>query len=183
MKQTTTYGLNLMESSDLLSAKPLNENAEKIDAVLAAQAEIVAGKLMMATGSYTGDGTRSVIIQTDGFTPKVLLLRKVDETRNDTTSLYWWIGVDVPIAYSITAKSDTPPGTYEPGEQFEATIRAEISFAAEDGSLSWVIPDLPQEYYDVVSDGGPAAAGNQTAARYEWIAFGVAQQGDDGNVH
>lgn len=35
MKQTKNYLLDLMEAADVLSAKPLNENAEKIDAALA----------------------------------------------------------------------------------------------------------------------------------------------------
>lgn len=176
MKQTENYSLNLLELSDPLSLKPLNENAEKIDAALKAQAEAAAGKLMMATGRYTGSGTRSVTIQTPGFTPRALMLRKA---RNDwgyeEYVAHWWLGSDIPITYGITATSDTPPGTYEPGEQFDATISATISFAADSGSLTWSIPDIPQKYYDVTADGGPWAMSNSKATSYEWIAFGTAE--------
>lgn len=176
MKQTENYGLNLLELSDPLSLKPLNENAEKIDAALKAQAEVAAGKLMMATGCYTGNGTRSVTIQTSGFTPRALMLRKSLTAKwgnyNDT---HWWLGSDISITYGITATSDTPPGTYEPGEQFDAKISAAISFVADSGSLTWSIPDLPQEYYDVTSDSGPGAMSNSKDTSYEWIAFGTAE--------
>ena len=175
MKKTGTYELNLMESSDLMSARPLNENAEKIDAALKAQAETAAGKLMMATGSYTGSGTRSVTIQTPGFRPKALMLRRAANGWYGAEDAYWWLGSDVPTTYNITAASDTPPGTYEPGDQFNATIRTTISFTADSGSLAWSIPDLPQEYYDVTSDGGPAALMNSKATSYEWIALGTAE--------
>lgn len=175
MKKTGTYELNLMESSDLMSAKPLNENAEKIDAALKAQAETAAGKLMMAAGRYTGSGTRSVTIQTPGFRPKALMLRRAVNGWDGAEDAYWWLGSDVPATYNITAASDTPPDGYEPGEQFTATIRTTISFTADSGSLTWLIPDIPQEYYDVTSDGGPAALMNSRGVTYEWIALGTAQ--------
>lgn len=175
MKQTTNFGLNLMEAADLLSAKPLNKNAEKIDAALKALTNITAGKLMIATGSYTGTGTRAVSILTPGFTPKAMLLRQVKENWNDIAGSCWWLGSNIQTAYKITARSDTPPGTYEPGEQFDANISTTIEFRAKMGSLSWQIPDIPQEYYDVTSDGGPTAVKNSRNMTYEWIAFGVAE--------
>lgn len=175
MKQTENYGLNLLELSDPLSLKPLNENAEKIDAALKAQAEVTAGKLMMATGYYTGNDSRSVTIWTPGFTPKAMLLRKKSSEWHGGESTHWWLGSDIPITYKITAASDTPPGTYEPGEQFDATISATITFAADSGSLTWSIPDIPQEYYDVTSDSGPGAMSNSKDTSYEWIAFGTAE--------
>lgn len=176
MKQTENYNLNLLEMSDQFSLKPLNDNSEKIEAALKAQAEVAAGKLMMATGSYTGNGTRSVTIQTPGFTPKAMLLRRArNDWGHEEYVEHWWLGSDIPTTYMITATSDTPPGTYEPGEQFDATISATISFVADSGSLTWSIPDIPQEYYDVTSDSGPGAMSNSKDTSYEWIAFGSAE--------
>ena len=39
MQQTPTYKLNLIETSDLFSPNPLNENAQKLEAALAAKAD------------------------------------------------------------------------------------------------------------------------------------------------
>ena len=175
MKQTTNYGLNLMETADYLSVMPLNENSEKLDTALKALTNITAGKLMIATGSYTGTGTRVVSILTPGFTPKAMLLRQASGTWDQTHDAQWWLGSDIPVSYRITASSDTPPGTYEPGEQFDATISTTIEFRAKLGSLSWQIPDIPQEYYDVTSDGGSTAVKNSRNISFEWIAFGVAE--------
>ena len=176
MRQTENFGLSLIETADMLSPKPLNENTEKIDAALAAQAEAIAGKLMMATGSYTGSGTRSVTIQTPGFTPKALIVRKardINWINQQDQSL--WLGANVHIAYNLVASSNEPPYGYEPDEQFETMIAADIAFVAAPGQLAWSIPDVPQEYYDVTTDGGPAAINNAKGAVYEWIAFGVAE--------
>lgn len=176
MRQTEHFGLSLIETADMLSLKPLNENTEKIDAALAAQAEAIAGKLMMATGSYTGTGTRSVTIQTPGFTPKALIVRKARASNwinQQDQSL--WLGADVRITYKLVASSNEPPSGYQPDEQFETMIPADIAFVAEHGQLAWSIPDVPQAYYDVTTDEGPAAINNAKGAAYEWIAFGVAE--------
>lgn len=174
MRQTENFGLSLIETADMLSLKPMNENTEKIDAALAAQSEKIAGKLMMATGSYTGSGTRSVTIQTSGFTPRALIIRKARNSgwinQQDQS---WWLGANVHIAYNLVASSNEPPYGYEPGEQFETMIPADIAFVAERGQLAWSIPDVPPEYYDVTTDGGPGAINNAKGAAYEWIAFGV----------
>lgn len=168
MKKTGAYRLNLMESLDVLSAKPLNENAEKIENALAAQESALSGKLMMAAGCYTGTGTRSVTVPTPGFTPRAMLLR-----RTSGSELQWWIGSDIPGKYNITARSDVPSYGYEPGEQFDDTISTTISFQAATGSLNWSIPEISEKYYDVTSDGGPAVMWNGKNTVYEWIAFGT----------
>lgn len=176
MRQTENFGLSLIETADVLSPKPLNENTEKIDAALAAQAEKIAGKLMLATGSYTGTGTRSVAIQTLGFKPKALILRRARDSNwiiQQDQSL--WLGTDVRITYKLVASSSKPPYGYEPGEQFETMIAADIAFEAEHGQLAWSIPDVPSAYYDVTTDDGPTAINNAKGAPYEWIAFGVAE--------
>ena len=168
MKYTANFGFNLMEAGDLLSAKPLNENAEKVDGVLQAHAAELAGKLMMAAGKYTGDGRRKVSVQTPGFTPKAMLLRGLSTD-------VWWIGGDHNGNYRITAASDTPHYPYEPGEQYEAEIQATISFVSENGKLSWSIPAIPSEYYDVTADGGPERMYNADGRDYTWIVFGTAE--------
>lgn len=100
MKTTEKFGLNLLEASDHLSIKPLNENAKKLEDALTEQAETfnkaltgqkkaideelsgsvktlktaISGRTMMATGSYTGTGAASVTISTPGFTPSALIM-------------------------------------------------------------------------------------------------------------
>lgn len=176
MKQTKNYLLNLMEVVDVLSAKPLNENAEKIEEALLAQQNAIAGKLMMATGSYTGNGKRSVTIQTPGFQAKALLLRERYSGWPQSTNISLWLGQNIDTGYLIAAASNNPPYQYEPGEQFEIRITATIKFEAKTGELKWSIPGIPDKYYDVTTDGGPSAMNNENGTTYEWIAFGTAEE-------
>ena len=83
MKQTETYKLSLIETSDTFSPDALNDNAEalekelaRIDAALgtkAPQTEIAridAALVKFASGTYVGDGTKGRRIDLP-FTPKV----------------------------------------------------------------------------------------------------------------
>ncbi len=176
MKKTEHFSLNLMEAADILSAKPLNENTSKIDAVLKAQADTAAGKIMLATGRYTGTGGRTVTLLTPGFKPLAMLLRRVSNLSwGNEYGTCWWLGNDIPVGYTIIGASDSPHYGYEPGETYMAGIETTISFSAEHGKLTWSIPDIPQEYYGVTADGGPAAISNDRGISYEWIAFGTAK--------
>lgn len=104
MRKTENFGLNLLDYSDQLSPKPLNENAAKLDALLKTvdatltghgeslteQGESLSGhadtldslttavglRVRMACGSYDGDGELTRSISTPGFTPAALLIRK-----------------------------------------------------------------------------------------------------------
>lgn len=96
MKTTAKYGFKLLETSDLMSITPLNENAQLIENELikaakdltdsaTAQSNALSDsekglknkielRAMMATGSYVGNGTGSVEISTPGFKPAMLMM-------------------------------------------------------------------------------------------------------------
>lgn len=170
MRQTENFGLNLIDASDMLSLKPLNENMEKVDAVLRAQQTSTAGKLMMATGTYSGDGGRSVTIQTPGIRPKTLIVSQIQgNTWKALSAACMWNGSEVNIAYQIGAVKDggSSSAVY--------TIKTEISFAAEYEKLTWSIPDIPDNYTNVSYDEGPDAINNVGNLKYAWIAFGTAE--------
>lgn len=203
MKQTKKYLLNLMEAADALSAKPLNENAEKIEAALLAQKSsfdtallaqknsfdaallaqknsfdtelltqqrVIADKLMMATGKYDGEGTRSVTIQTPGFKAKALMIRyAADGGWMRQSNEAWWVGGAVPVSYSVTSETATTPA-------FARTYKSNITFVATNGSLSWSVPELPPEHYNISADERPYVVCNEEGRSYEWIAFGAAEE-------
>ena len=54
MRQTETYKLNLIETSDTFSPQPINENVQTIEAALSA---VAAEGVKLAAGSYTGTNT------------------------------------------------------------------------------------------------------------------------------
>jgi hypothetical protein len=58
MQQTNQYKLNLIENGDQFSPAPLNENAQKVEAVLAGiqQQVALAGNCKKMIGSYIGTG-------------------------------------------------------------------------------------------------------------------------------
>ena len=176
MKYTEYYGLNLMEAADILSARPLNENADKIDAALKDLANTVSGKLMMAAGRYTGSGTRTVTIQTPGFTPQIVLMhRRASMITSRTTDRMeveggWclWLGEDMPASYEVNIYPTA-------GEGYTQTeVDTTICFSAVQGSLTWSIDPLPESYSGMVIEQGAHVVNNASGAVYEWIAFGVA---------
>ena len=176
MRETENYGLHLMESGDLLSAKPLNENAEKVDSALSAAAATTAGKAMIATGRYTGTGTRSVTIETPGFTPRIVMMRSADGPVSSSTSGMlvkngWalWIGADIPARYGIGLRNEEGyTDTYE-------TIDTTVQFTPSAGSLTWEIPMYPDSYTNVGVDYGPVVVNNGNGQIYEWIAMGMSE--------
>lgn len=181
MRETENYGLHLMESGDLMSARPLNENAEKVDFALSAAAAATAGKAMIATGRYTGTGTRSVTIETPGFTPRIVMMRSADEPISSSASTGgvqngvtvkngWalWTGTDIPARYSIGLLN----GGYI--DRYEA-IDTTVQFTPSAGSLAWEIPMYPDSYTNVGSDYGPRVVNNGSGQIYEWIAIGMAE--------
>ena len=168
MRQTENFGLNLLEASDMLSVKPLNENMEKVEAALRAQQISTAGKLMMATGTYTGDGSRSVTIQTPGFKPKAMIVSQIQgNTWKALSTVCMWNGSDVSIAYLIYTDGGSSTVAH--------SLSAEIGFSAEFGKLTWSIPAIPDRYTNVVGDEGPDAINNDDDREYAWIAFGTAE--------
>lgn len=168
MRQTEKFLLNLIDASDMLSAKPLNENMEKVEAALLAQQTSAAGKLMVATGIYTGDGGRSVTVQTPGFTPNVMIVSQIQgNTWKALSTACMWNGSDVSIAYQIHTDGGSSTVAH--------SINTEISFSAEFGKLTWSIPAIPDRYTNVVGDEGPDAINNDDDREYAWIAFGTAE--------
>ena len=69
MQQTSKYQFNLVEGSDDFSPTPLNQNMEKVEALLADLGAEAAEKGFVI-GSYTGNGgTQSIDL---GFKPRFL---------------------------------------------------------------------------------------------------------------
>ena len=178
MKQTENFKLSLMEASDLLSAKPLNENAEKIDTALAVHAAALSGKLMMAVGTYVGNDTRSVTVQTPGFKPQAMLMREQDPNgvrsgaeSGMSVSGGWclWLGSDLPAEYSIGMPEES--GYIEKYEYIQTTVK----FTPEFETITWSIPRYPDKYTDVRIDHGYQVVNNAAGKTYEWIAFGAAE--------
>ena len=185
MRQTEHYGLTILELSDPLSVKPLNENAETIDVAMHTMATALPGKAMMACGSYTGDGTRSVTINTPGFRPKAVLMRKntgvvrgnlgTDQAMTVIGGWCLWIGANMQASYGVYARADEVSGDSGVGDLRQNTISKTITFTAGNESLSWSVPALPSKYYDVREDEGPNVVNNTAGTVYEWIAFGTAE--------
>lgn len=188
MKQTENYSLNLLELSDPLSLKPLNENAQTVDTVLEEHASAIQGRVMMACGSYTGNGTRTVSIRTPGFKPQIVLMKTAQKVGfsmwKDTTganhfeeilssigvSAGWclWLGSDVSASYRIYA---IPRDESEPTS---ALVDTTIQFVADRGELTWSIGEIT-DYDNVTTDEGPTVMNNASGVVYEWIAFGTAE--------
>ena len=87
MQQTKTYKLNLIETSDTFSPDPLNENTEKLeaevsaeaaarqssDAALEARVTVLEARRFVA-GTYKGNGIDDQLINL-GFTPIAVLVQ------------------------------------------------------------------------------------------------------------
>lgn len=182
MKQTDNFGLYVMETADPVSAKPLNENAAAIDAALQAHKAQILTRPMMACGSYVGDGTRSVVIQTPGFKAQIVLMKEkmhVADTKQDDVfgvSGGWclWNGSNLSAVYEVYARADEVSGDYGEGELRRDAISTTVAFASAVGNLTWSISDRPDKYYDVRDDSGPKVMNNAQGITYEWIALGVA---------
>ena len=99
MQQTQTYKLNLIETSDTFSPAPLNENMEKVEAGISAEAAARAAETAaldqrvtvlegrkIVTGTYTGDGNAKGQFINLGFTPRIVVI---------LPSPYVWIASDV----------------------------------------------------------------------------------------
>ena len=94
MQQTETYKFNLIESSDTFSPAPLNENMEKVEAQLDAEAQARAEAVadlderlqvfevhQITYGVYSGNDGKAQEISV-GFTPKLVFIQGM----NDNTS-------------------------------------------------------------------------------------------------
>lgn len=191
MKETTNFKLKMPEVSDGLSAAPLNENAQMIDTALHALASSVPGKVMMAFGSYTGDGTRTRMIATPGFTPQVVLMRRVDtalvgavvtEGENGTASSNAITGaISVEYGWCVWMGEGTMNAQYSvwgswDGVSMRKAVNSLIGFSAENGSLTWTMPEYPSNFTSVREDNGPMAMNNLSGKVYQWIALGTAQE-------
>lgn len=85
MEQTETYGLNKPGPDDPLSPAPLNENADKLEAALAALTARVKTleRTHYSCGYYIGNGSSPRTISV-GFTPSAVLVRYANFTTGVT---------------------------------------------------------------------------------------------------
>jgi hypothetical protein len=189
MKKTEILGLNLMEASDVLSAKPLNENTAAIDELLGAVIGKTSSVVRMATDSYKGNGSRSVTIQTPGFVPKFVVMRSKQEhgyTLNDAPRvadrLEYMQGPTVNGGWALWMGSDMTGQYYESeterrydsetGEWYDEVVgytekTAPVTFTAAEGSLKWSMADTA----------APARlVNNASGVTYEWVAFGTVEE-------
>ena len=56
MQQTTTYKLNLIETDDVFSPEPLNQNTQKVEAALSDAAAALAGLAVLSRGPAAPGG-------------------------------------------------------------------------------------------------------------------------------
>ena len=97
MQQTQNYKLNLLETSDVFSPNPLNENMEKVEAAIAAEAAALDQRVTVleahriVSGSYAGidNGTglpQDIML---GFTPKLVVAKRegINYSLTDTTAI------------------------------------------------------------------------------------------------
>ena len=180
MKQTKNFLLNLMEAADALSVKPINENTEKIEAALLAQQ---AGGVMMAVGSYMGDGKMSVSIETPGMKPKILFVREQPTslgcsgwypsgkgfTIGDNTDTLemdggWllWLGQDIPVEYGYVTGYD------DEGNAVGKNANTFVRFVSNIGGLSWSVSDANAKNLSRLVN-------NRNSQKYDWVAIGTAQ--------
>ena len=171
MKLTNLLGLTLMDAEDQLSARPLNENAQKLDEVVGGIAQKLGNIAMMAYGSYVGNGNASVTIQTPGFKPEVVFMRQKRELGVSAEGIVYSdsYSVDGGWAYWAGEKSlDTniyAPSVHTSGGASGLIGVQPIWFTAEMGSLTWT------------TDNGTLSAlnkniNNTEGVTYEWVAFG-----------
>lgn len=181
MKQTERYGLNLLEMKDTLSPVPLNENAQAIETVLHNLSTAADGHLKIATGSYTGDGTMSVAIETPGLKPRAMLVRERNTigyvghytlpgwgitTHTDKLEAEggWllWLGWDIPVTYSYVTEYDED-GKATDGENVNTAVR----FVSTLGGLQWSVTEATASHL-------PALVNNVNTRTYDWIVLGTA---------
>ena len=168
MKQTEYLELNLMEMADQLSPKPLNENAEKLEAALVEHKAAISGRVMMACGSYEGSGTKSVAILTPGFAPQIVLMRQKGTLGISPEGVAYTDSFSVDGGWACWMGEDTlETSVYVP----DTVSRTEkISFTAKMGSLSWT----PES---AALSGVDRNINNAEGVVYEWIAFGYGEIG------
>lgn len=190
MKETTNFKLKMPEVGDPVAVAPFNENAQIIDAAL-------KGKIMMESGSYTGDGTLTRTISTPGFKPQVVLMRtpgshigeSIDGGVNNNLVSGTHIDcIQVNGGWCLWTGESTLPGKYllvfrdtidQMSDKVGYTVECAVTFEAKLGSLTWSIPPGPDkhpgypDYYAEDKDNS-GIVNNTKGQKYQWIAFGVA---------
>lgn len=179
MKQTTKYKLNMPELSDGFSVAALNENTQKID-------DLLHSFVKMACGSYTGDGSMSVTIETPGVRPAALLVRArkklspalgvqhrndiyIADTALESSGFVMWNGNNIAtICWRKDGEVNDPiTGGLVSGYR---EYLDEIVFTPEAGSLSWALSTVPASAVD-----HSGLINNKNGTVYEWIALGSAE--------
>ena len=178
MKKTEKLGLNLLETSDLLSVKPLNENAQKLEQAVAANTAAISGRVKMASGSYVGNGASSVQIMTPGFKPQVVLMRQKRELGVSAEGVVYTDQFSVDGGWARWAgEGFLWTNIYAPDVATSSGTGlievAKINFTAAVGSLTWTT------HYGSINDVNKNI-NNETGVTYEWIAFGIQEESQDG---
>lgn len=180
MTKTTNYKLNMPEAGDALSIAPLNENTQKIDALL-------NGMTKMACGSYEGSGSMSVTIATPGMKPHALIVRShrrsdpavqpvalsevsLEEVSHTGSGFIMWTGQDIEKNYWIKDGQIRDEATQKDVDAYREKKGA-VVFTGASGSLSWTLGANPAPTQDIDHS---ALVNNRKGHTYEWIAFGTA---------
>ena len=176
MKQTENFKLNLMETSDPFSAKPLNDNFNALDALLKKRDEEINSKrLFVDAGTYTGDGatTRTMhisahitidnVIHIHSFTPVAVLVKKRIEP---TTSGSYLQEETFRAGWGLwTGELEREAVCIKGGHKYSCKIK----FTVANGSLTCTL--VGAEGYDEDIDHG-VVINNENGATYDYIAFG-----------
>ena len=166
MRQTEKFGLNLPDLTDPMSLAPLNENTEKIAALLGAN-------VWLCSGTYEGDGSAEKRIETPGLTPVAVLMNSQKTAGGEYNTS---VELSVPGGWVLWVGEDLPAycGKLEPGhngtdftESYHHWYNTALKFTAEKGALSWALEDP--------GDIPAAAVNNLSGTAYQWIAFGVSE--------
>ena len=107
MRQTEKFGLNLPDLTDGVSLAPINENTEKIAALLGANTRL-------CSGTYDGDGSSSKRIETPGMTPVAVLMNGRKKAGGENNAP---VDLSVPGGWVLWVGEDLPANCYklEPG--------------------------------------------------------------------
>lgn len=166
MKRTEHFELIVLETADQLSPKPLNENVQKLDEVMGGMTEELRKRVMMAKGSYTGDGTASVTIRTPGFRPEVVFMRQKRPLGVSAEGVVHTDSFSVDGGWARWAGEEwLDTNIYVPGM---SSGTQPITFSSEPGSLSWTTENAALPGVDRNINN----AGNVI---YEWVAFGYGE--------
>ena len=142
---TSNYQLPIWAPEDSFLRTEFNDANQKIDAAIA---EAAAGKLKIATGSYTGTGNSSHTVQV-GFKPTFFLLARTDSKQHHIVMMG---------TFAESVDVDGGTGRRTSGDMFQVSATAQgVSIICR---YSWDQSELA----DTVC--------NTSGVKYAWFALG-----------